>query len=142
MGMTMGEIGRRFIQAIVGFAVGWIVCLVESLLCDTAYGGPFTILASWATKFFFTGLAVGAAFLTGLVLLIPGIRELWRRVGYWSLLSSVAAICVMIFASDLGIRKVEPVSNYRMMPFWIWIICVFWIVFPIVNLPKSRERDA
>ena len=139
--MNMRGFIRRFVKAIVGFAVGWLVLFVESMLCETAYGGPFTILVSFVMKFVFTGIAVCAALLVGLVLLIPGIRDLWRRLGFWSLLLSAAAVCVMVFASKLGIRTVEPVSNYKMMPFWVWSICLFWIVFPIVNLPTSRKDD-
>ena len=133
---------RRFVQAIVGFAVGWLVIFIESMLCETAYGGPFTILVSFLLKFVFTALAVGAALLVGMVLLIPGVRDLWQRVGFWSLLLSAAGLCVIILASKLGLRTVEPVSNYRMMPFWIWCLCLFGIVFPIVNLPVRHERDA
>ena len=97
---------------------------------------------SFIMKFVFAGLAVGAALLVGLVLLIPGLRELWRRVGFWSLLSSAAALCVIIFASKLELRSVDPVSNHRMMPFGLWTICLFGIVFPIVNLPTRREKRA
>ena len=140
--MTAPEIFRRLVLAIAGFAVGWLVIFVESMFCETAYGGPFTILASFAMKFFFAGLATGAALLLGLVLLAPGIRDVWRRVGFWSLVLSAAAVCVIGFASKLGLRTVEPVSNYSMMPFWIWSGCLFVIVFPIVNLPRSDDSNA
>jgi len=140
--MVGSNIFRRVVQAIVGFAVGWLVIFVESMLCETAYGGPFTILVSFVMKFFFAGLATSAAFLIGLVLLTPGIRDFWRRLGFWSLLLSAAGVCVMVFASKLGLRTVEPVSNYRMMPFWVWSICLFSVVFPIVNLPIYHETDA
>ena len=140
--MSMGDIIQRFIQAALAFAVVWLVCFVESMICETAYGGPFTILVSFVLKFIFAGLAVSAAFLVGLLLLIPGIRDLWRRINYWSLLLSAVALTIMIFASKLGLRTVEPVSNYRMMPFGIWCGCLFWIAFPIVNLPTRHERDA
>ena len=140
--MTTRDFIRRFVQAIVGFAVGWLVCFVESMLCETAYGGPFTTFVSFVMKFVFTGFAVGAALLVGLVLLIPGIRDLWKRVGLWSRLLSATAVCVIIFATKLGLRTVEPISQYRMVPFWIWSICLFCIVFPIVNFPKRREGNA
>ncbi len=136
----MHEIIRRFILAIVGFAVGALVCVVEMGICETAYGGPFTIMVSFILKFAFTGLAVSVSLLGGLILFLPGIRALWRRIGFWSLVLSVAAMCIMIFASKLGIRKVDPVSNYRMMPFGLWILCLVGIVFPIVNLPSNREK--
>src|SRR5882757_3666370 len=119
--MSGHEIIRRSIQAVVAFVVCWVVCFVESMLCETAYGGPFTILVSFILKFAYAGLAVGIALVVGFLLLIPGIRNLWRGVGGWSLLLSAAAITVIIFASKLGLRKVEPVSGYRMMPFGIWI---------------------
>jgi hypothetical protein len=123
---------RRVVQAGVAFAIGWVVCFVESMSCETAWGGPFTILVSFILKFVFAGLAVGLALVVGLLLLIPGVRDLWQRVGCWSLLISVIALTVMIFASKLGLRTTDPVSNYRMMPFGIWSICLFGIVFPIV----------
>ena len=140
--MTAPNILRRVVQATAGFAVGFLVIFVESMLCETAYGGPVTILVSFVMKFFFAGIATSAAFLLGLVLLTPGVRDFWRRLGFWSLLLSAAGVCVMVFATNLGLRTVEPVSNYRMMPFWIWSICLFSIVFPIVNLPTNRETDA
>lgn len=140
--MTEFKILRRVVQAIAGFAVGWLVIFVESMVCESAYGGPFTILVSFVMKFFFAGLATSAAFLLGLVLLTPGVRDFWRRLGFWSLLLSAGGVCVMLFASKLGLRTVEPVSNYKMMPFWVWSICLFSIVFPIVNLPTDRETDA
>ena len=83
--MTVPKILRRLVQAIAGFAAGWIVIFVESMVCETAYGGPFTILMSLVMKFFFAGLATGAALLLGLVLLAPGVRDLWQRIGFWSL---------------------------------------------------------
>ena len=135
--MTKREIIRRLVQAAAAFAVGWLVTFVESMLCETAYGGPFTILVSVVMKFVCTGLAVGASVMLGLVLLLPRIRELWRCVGFSSLVVSVAAVCVITFASKLGLRTVEPVSQYKMMPFWIWSLCLFSIVFPIVNLPSE-----
>ena len=92
--------------------------------------------------FVFSSLAVGAALLIGLFLLIPGVRDLWRRVGCWSLLLSAVALGVMIFASKLGLRTLDPVSHYQLMPFGIWSICLIGVVFPIVNLPKSHGRDA
>ena len=138
--MTKRDIIARITFTIVGFVVGWWVCIVESMLCETAYGGPFTIFASFVMKFVFTGVAVGAALLLGRVLIFPGISEIWWRIGYWKLLLSVAPVCLMIFATRLGIRQIEPISNYRMMPFWIWSACHFLIVFPIVNWPLSPER--
>ena len=138
--MTKRNIIARTILTIGGFAVGWCVCFVESMLCETAYGGPFTIIASFVMKFFITCIAVGTALLLGRVLMIPKIREVWWRIGYWRLVVSVAPLCVMIFATQLGIRQIEPISNYRMMPFWIWSICLFLIVFPIVNWPIPRVR--
>jgi hypothetical protein len=116
--------------------------MVEMAFCATAYGGPFTVLMLPVMAFVLSGLAVGAAVLVGLVLLIPGIRDLWRRVGYWSILLSVASIVVLISASKLGLRKVDPVSGYNIMPPWVWSICFFAVVFPIVNFPKRHEHDA
>ena len=140
--MATREFIGRLIQAVLGFAAGGLVCFVESMLCETAYGGPFTILLSHAMKLAFTAFAVGVALLVGFVLLIQGVRDLWRRFGLWSLLLSAVAVCVMVFASELGLRTVDPVSNYRMMSFGIWSICLFGIVFPIVNLPKRGQCDA
>ena len=84
--MNKRDLLRSLVMATIGWAVGILVCLAESMFCDTAYGGPFTIVASIALKLVFTGLAVSAAWLMGLVLLVPGIRELWTRIGYWPLL--------------------------------------------------------
>lgn len=138
----MREITRRSILALIGFAVGWMVCFVEAAFCYSAYGGPFTVLMLFLMLFVFAALAVGLSLLAGLLLLIPRVRDLWRRVGYLSLLSSAVAVVVMVFASMLGLRTIDPVSNYRMMPFGIWSICLLGIVFPIVNLPQRHERDA
>jgi hypothetical protein len=135
--MTAPDILRRLAQAAAGFTVGWLVIFVESMLCETAFGGPFTILVSLGLKLFFAGMATLAALLLGLVLLAPGIRDVWSRLGFWSLLLSAAGVCVIGFASKLGLRTVDPVSNYRIMPFWVWSGCLFAIVFPIVNLPGS-----
>jgi hypothetical protein len=140
--MSRRDISSRTIRIIAGFAVGWWVCFVESMLCETAYGGPFTILASLVIKFFFTSFAVGAALLLGRVFVIPGIHYFWWRIGYWRLTLSVAPVCLMIFATQLELRTVEPISRYRMMPFWIWSTCLFLIVFPIVNWPRSPEHNA
>jgi len=111
------------------------------MICETAWGGPFTILVSFILKFVFAALAVAVALAIGLLLLIPGVRDVWRRVGYWSLLFSAVALTIIIFASNLGLRTVDPVSNYRMMPFGIWCACLFGIAFPIVNLPTRNEHD-
>jgi hypothetical protein len=140
--MAMSNFTRRFIQALVAFVVVWLVCFVESMICETAFGGPFTILVSFVLKFVFAGLAVGIAMLVGLVFFIPVVREAWRRVGYCSLLMSAFALGVIIFASKLGLRTVDPVSNYRTMPFGIWSICLLGIAFPIVNLPTKGKGDA
>lgn len=107
--MSGRTIIRRFIHAAVAYAVVWLVCFVESMICETAWGGPFTILVSFILKFVFAGLAVTVALAADLLLLIPGVRDLWRRVGYWSLLLSVAALAVTVFASKLGLRTVDPV---------------------------------
>src|SRR5258706_12649926 len=102
---------RRLVQALIGLVIGWLVCMVEYAFCATAWGGPFTILMLPVMAFVLSALAVGAALLVGLVLLIPGFRNLWMRTGYWSILLCVAAIGVMIFASKLGIRRVDPITG-------------------------------
>ena len=61
--------------------------------------------------FVFSGIAVGAALLVGLFLLIPGVRDVWRRAGHWSLLLSAVPLGVMIFATKLGLRTLDPVSH-------------------------------
>jgi hypothetical protein len=132
---------RRPVLALIGFAVGWLVAFIEGSLCYTAYGGPFTVLMSFVMEFVFSGVAVGMALLVGLILLTPGVRDLWRRIGYWSLILSVASVGVIIFSSKLGLRNIDPVSNYRIMPFGIWSLCMFGIVFPIVNLPERCKGN-
>ena len=92
--------------------------------------------------FVFSGIAVGAALLVGLFLLTPGVRDVWRRAGHWSLLLSAVPLGVMIFATKLGLRTLDPVSHYQMMPFGVWSICLDGVVFPIVNLPKRHGCDA
>lgn len=139
--MAGRTITRSCIQAVIAFAVVWLVCFVESMIYETAWGGPFTILVSFILKFVFAGTAVGVAFIAGFLLLIPGVRDLWRRVGYWGLLMSAVALAVIVLASKLGLRAVDPVSNYRMMPFAIWSACLVGIAFPIVNLPARHEHD-
>ena len=135
--MISRDIIKRSILAFAGFLVGWSVCFIESMLCETAYGGPFTIIASFVMKSFFVGLAVGAALLLGRILLIRQLGGFWRRIGFWKLLLSAVPICVMAFATQLGLRQLEPISRYQMMPFWIWSTCLFFIVFPIVNWPHN-----
>src|SRR5579863_7202271 len=108
--MSRRAITRRFIQAAVAYAVVWLVCFVESVICESAWGGPFTVFVSFLLKFV---IAVMIAVAFGLLLLIPKVRDLWRRVGHRSLLLSAVALAVMVFASKLGLRKVDPVSNYR-----------------------------
>ena len=138
----MRRIIPRPIQALLGFVAGWLVCLVEAAVYYSAYGGAFTVFMLCLMLLAFSGLAVGASLLLGLVLLIPGVRDLWRRIGYWSLLLSAGSLSVMLFASELGLRTVDPISNYRKMPFSIWSICLFGLVFPIVNLPRKGQLDA
>lgn len=138
----MDDYFRRLVQAIAGFGVGWLVCFVESMFCGTAFGGPFTVLASFVLNFVFAGIVTGVSLWVGLILLIPRVADVWRRIGYWCLLPSVASVAVMIAASRLGLRTMQTVSGYKSMPLWIWGICMFLIVFPIVNFPKSRFWDA
>jgi hypothetical protein len=133
---------RRLIQAAVAYVAVWLVCFVEFINCGTAWGGPFTILVSFILNFAFAGLAVMVALAIGSLLLIPGVRDLWKGFRYWSLLLSATALAVMILASRLGLRTVDPVSNYRIMPFGIWCACLIGIAFPIVNLPIKRASDA
>jgi len=132
---------RRLVQALIGLVIGWLVCMVEYAFCATAYGGPFTILMLPIMAFVLSILAVGAALVVGLVLLIPSVRDLWSRTGYWSILLCVVAVLVLISASKLGLRKVDPISGYKLMSPWVWSLCFFSFVFPIVNLPKRHEHD-
>ncbi len=134
--MSSSDSNKRFKA---GFAACWIVVFVESMFCETAYGGPFTIIVSLVVKTAFAAAAVGSALLIGRVLLVPSVRNMWRRTGYWSLLISGAGLAVIVFATELGIRTVEPVSNYRMMSSGAWFTCLVAIAFPIVNLPANHE---
>lgn len=113
----MRVIPRRLALALIGFAAGWTVCFVEAACYCTAYGGPFTVLVLFLMLFVFVGLAVGVSSLVGLLLRMPGVRDLWQGVGCWSLLVSAGALSVVVLGSKLGLRTVDPVSNYRMMPF-------------------------
>jgi len=140
--MLQRSILSRLIQAAIAYAVVWLVCFVESMICETAWGGPFTILVSFILKFVFAGFAVVVALVIGILMLITGVRAVWMRVGYWSLLLSAAALAVVVFASRLGLRTIDPASNYRLLPFWIWFLCLVGIGFPIANLPARRVGNA
>lgn len=138
--MTDQETGIRSFQAAVAQAVIWLVCFVEFAICDTAWGGLFTIVLSFILKFALGSLAVVIAWAMGFLLRLPRVRSLWLTFGHRSLLLSAVALAIMVFASPLGLRTVDPVSGYRMMPFWAWFLCLVGIAFPIVNLPKRHER--
>lgn len=131
----MNNYWRHLIPAGLGFAVCWIVCFVESNTCYTAWGGMFTIVIGFLLLFVYAGLAVVLSLLVGLIFLIPPIRKIWLKVGYLGLFFSIAGMMVMANATKLGLRTEEPISKYRIMPFGIWCLCLFAIVFPIVNIP-------
>ena len=132
---------KRYVKTLIGFAVGWLAYVVEDLFYTTAYGGPFAVFTGLLLLPFvaaiFSGIFVMAARLIGLLLTLPKVRDVWRITGYWGILIAVAALGVMIFASKLGLRSIDPVSGYQKMSPWSWSICFFFIVFPIVNLPAN-----
>lgn len=131
---------RQFFQAAVAQAVVWLICFAESMICDTAWGGPLTILMDFILKSALGILAVAIAWAMSLLLFFPRVRSLWQRIGHRILLLSTVALAVMVFASKLGLRTEDPVSGYRMMPFGAWFLCLVGIAFPIVNLPDRYER--
>lgn len=140
--MTDQETGIRLFQAAVALVIIWLVCLVESAIFETAWGGPFTIVLSFILKFALGSLAVVIAWAMGFLLRLPRVRSWWLAIGHRSLLLSAFALTVMIFASLISLRPVDPVSGYRMMPFWAWFLCLVGMAFPIVNLPKRHQRVA
>lgn len=138
--MLHHETGSRLFQAAVAQAVIWLVCFVEFAICDTAWGGLFTVVLSFVLKSVLGILVVVIAWAMGFLLRLPQVRSWWLAIGHRSLLLSAVALAIMVFASLLGLRTVDPVSGYRMMPFWAWFLCLVGIAFPIVNLPKRHER--
>lgn len=139
--MNSRDFDRRIIQLIIGFFFAWLICLTELMIYGSAYGGIFTIVAGWVMEAILSALAVGLAFLLGFILLIPCIRKVWRKARYWNLLLSVAGVACIAFASKLGLRTVNPVSSYEMMPFRIWSVCILCVVFPVVNFPLKPEKS-
>ena len=123
----------------IGFAVGWLVCMVEYGFAASAAGGPFAILLLPVVAAFLSAAYVGAAALAGLLLRLPGVRTVWRETGYKVLLLAVAPLLVLIFSSPLGLRTIDPASNYSVMSPWLNMLCYFLIVFPLVNLPTTDK---
>jgi hypothetical protein len=130
----------RFINVLIGFGVGWIVSLVEYAFCSTAFGGTFTLLMIPVVAAALSILYVAAAWLVGLLLRLPKVRDVWALAGWKVVLFAIAPLCVLIFSSSLGLRSIEPESGYSMMSWRIGFPCYFLIVFPFVNLPVKRSR--
>jgi hypothetical protein len=140
-----GTVMKRLFYILIGFTVGWLVYVVEYLLCATAYGGPFTVFTSLLMlpliAGILSGMFVAVAWLVGLLLTLPKVRDVWRFTGYWSILLTVAATGVMVFAAKLGLRTVDPITGYKIMSRLSWCVCFFSIVFPIVNLPVKEAQQ-
>ena len=132
---------RTSTKALLGFAVGWLVCMVEYALTASAAGGPFTILLLPLVAAFLSAVYVGAAALAGLLLRLPGVRTTWRDTGCVVLLLAVPPGLVLIFSSPLGLRSIDPASHYSVMSPWLSVPCYVLIVFPFVNLPTNAKAN-
>lgn len=128
-----------FFKFLTAFGVGWLVRMTEDLLTTTAWGGPFTILVGWIFIVILSAFFAAAALAVGQLFRPLGLKGAWNRAGGWVLFLAVPPALVLAFSSTLGLREVEPVSNYSLMVFWPWVLCHFFIVFPIANLP-TRPR--
>jgi hypothetical protein len=126
---------QPMLQTACAFVAIWAVILVETMTCDTAWGGIFTIVADMVIKTVIAAAVAVGTLILGLLLHLPSVREWWQRIGYRSLLLCVLCLGVMIFATELGLRTEDPVSGYRMMPFRVSVVCLAGIGFPIANLP-------
>lgn len=124
-----------FFRLLAAFGVGWLARMVEDVLTTTAWGGPFTILVGWIFIVVMSAFFAVAALAVGQLFLLLGLKGAWDHAGSLVLFLAVPPALVLAFSSVLGLREVEPVSNYSLMAFWPWTLCHFFIVFPIVNLP-------
>jgi hypothetical protein len=130
---------NRFASALIGLAVGWLICCLEYAFTATAWGGPFTVLMIPVVAGFISGVCVLAATLFGLLLRLSPLRDVWQRVGYKVVFIAVIPVLILAFSSLLGLRSIEPVSGYSMMSPWVGWPCYFVIVFPFVNLPIEQK---
>jgi hypothetical protein len=130
---------HTFQRVLIAFGVGWFTRMLEDSFTTTAWGGPFTVLASWVIIVFLSAVYAVAAVLAGQLLRLPGLQDAWNRAGAWTLLIALPATLVLAFSSALGLRTIDPVSNYSLMSFGPSVLCHFFIVFPIANLPSKRK---
>jgi hypothetical protein len=130
---------RRLLNIGIAFAVVWLARMTEEFLTATGWGGLFTIVFGWVVIFFLSLVYVAAAVLVGQLLRLPVITEAWSCAGCWTLLLAIPPLLVLILSRSLGLRTIDPVSNYSLMDFWLNSLCYFLIAFPIANLPTRRS---
>jgi uncharacterized membrane protein YhaH (DUF805 family) len=134
---------KTLAKCFCGFALGWLIYMVAMVL--TVYDGVLSLIFQPFMAALFSGVVVGAAFVLGLPLRAPKIREIWSSVSWWALLVTVAAIGVMIFHAQLGLQAeiLNPETKEKMktMSPLAGVICYFMAIFPVVNLPGKKEPN-
>lgn len=131
---------KPVVKCFCGFVLGWFIYMVAMVL--TVYDGVLSLIFQPFLAAIFSGVFVAAAFVLGLALRVPKVRAIWKSLGLWVLLITVAAIGVMIFSGQLGLQTelVDPQSKekIRSMSPVAGVICYFLAIFPIVNLPERK----
>ncbi len=132
-----------FLRFLLAFGVGWIARMIEESLTATGWGGPMTILTGWIIIVFLSGFFALAAVFIGQLLSFPAVVAVWTRAGFWTLLLAIPPALVLAFSAKLGLRTIDPISNYSLMDLWPNSLCHFFIIFPFANLAvKSKvKRD-
>ncbi len=131
---------NRLLHAMLGFGIGWLVCLAEYFFTATAWGGHFTILMIPIAAAVVSALSVFVAALLGLLLLLPMIKNFWAGVSYKVAFLALIPLAILVFSKPLGLRTIDSVSGYSLMSPWVSIPCYVFIVFPFVNLPRKKRR--
>jgi hypothetical protein len=126
-----------------GFVLGWLIYMVAMVL--TVYDGALSLIFQPIMAALFSGVFVAAAFVVGLPLRLPKIRDVWSRFSWWALLISAAAICVLIFHEKLGLEVdgVDPETKeqMKMMSPLAGLLSYFFAIFPVVNLPGKENAS-
>jgi uncharacterized membrane protein YhaH (DUF805 family) len=134
---------KTLAKCFCGFVLGWVIYMVAMVL--TVYDGGLSLIFQPIMAALFSGVFVVAAFVIGLPLRAPKIRDAWSCVGWWALLISVAAIGVLIFHSKLGLEVdgVDPETkeSMKMISPVAGVVAYLFAIFPIVNLPAKKEPN-
>lgn len=134
---------KTLAKCFCGFVLGWLIYMVAMVL--TAYDGITSLIFQPFMAAIFSGLFVAAAYVLGHALRVPKVREAWNSVGLWSLLLTAGAVGIMIFHAQLGLQTemVDPESKEKfktMLPVAA-VVCYFFAIFPIVNLPERKKPN-